>query len=344
MAASNKPKLEFYRFQLDHKTTEHKTFRDFAVDNLGISATSSNKDIFKKIFEYFMNAPEKDFAKNEQLKKVFTWIDDPSINNHYDKKPSINSSSYTITGVINGGRYSDDSILSDVTNKKQSKKLKRDNSVLKYYYIFLYIPVDYSEGFMMIHSNNSEDTITNLMRTYIAKLFKRGDYRKPIFEKFCPKSFQDEFRKGATISNFNFKTTIVNDIPGDDPFLFQLDGYDVSITISPKNKKMDFGDCGKTLMAFFSKGAFRGHKETNELNKFDKIKVSTKNEKTKSSTTFEWNSRDKEFTPVVYLDNRVKMIDNNTPDFVDLKRYCIELFNDQILPEIRPDLNIGYVD
>jgi hypothetical protein len=196
----------------------------------------------------------------------------------------------------------------------------------------------------MIHSNNSEDTITNLMRTYIAKLFKRGDYRKPIFEKFCPKSFQDEFRKGATISNFNFKTTIVNDIPGDDPFLFQLDGYDVSITISPKNKKMDFGDCGKTLMAFFSKGAFRGHKETNELNKFDKIKVSTKNEKTKSSTTFEWNSRDKEFTPVVYLDNRVKMIDNNTPDFVDLKRYCIELFNDQILPEIRPDLNIGYVD
>lgn len=344
MATSNKPKLEFFRFQLAHKSIEGKTFKDFATENLGVSNSASDKEVFKKIFDYFMNAPEKDFAKSEQLKKVFTWIDDSSINIHYDKKPSINSSAYTIAGVINGGRYSDDSILSNVTNKKQSSKLERDNSVLKYYYIFLYIPVDYGEGFMMIHSNNSEDTITNLMRTYIAKLFKRGDFRKPIFEKFCPKSFQDEFRNGATISNFNFKTTIVSDIPSDDPFLFQLDGYDVSITITPKNKSMDFGDCSKTLMSFFSKGAFRGHKETNELNEFEKIKVSTKNIKTKSSNTFEWNSRDKEFTPVVYLENRVKMTDNNTPDFDDLKRYCKELFNSQILPELRPDLQVCYVD
>lgn len=344
MATSNKPKLEFFRFKLDHKTIEDKTFKDFAVENLGISASSSNKDSFKKIFEYFMNAPEKDFAKNEQLKKVFTWIDDPSINIHYDKKPSLSFSSYTIAGVINGGRYSDDSILSDVTNKKQSSKLKRDNSVLKYYYIFLYIPIDYGEGFMMIHSNNSEDTITNLMRAYIAKLFKRGDYRKPFFEKFCPKSFQDEFRDGATISNLSFKTTILNDIPSNDPILYDMNGYDVSITITPKNKSMEFGNVANRIVDFFSKGLFKGHEKTNQLKDFKKVKVGTKNSKTNSTNTFEWNNKDKEFTPVVYLENRVRMTDNDTPDFDDLKKYCYKLFNEQILPELRPDLQMEYVD
>lgn len=344
MATSNKPKLEFFRFPLNHKTDKDKTFKDFAVEELGVDSKLSNKDIFIKLFDYFMNAPEKGFAKNEHLKKVFTWIDDKSINIHYDKKPSFNSSRYVISGVINGGKYSDDSILSDVTNKKQSQKLKRDNSVLKYFFVFIYIPVDYTEGFMMVHSNNSEDTITNLMRAYVSNLFKRGDYKKTIIEKFCPKSFQDEFRNGATISSINFKTTILNDIPSDDPILYEMDGYDVSITITPKNQTFDFGDLGTRIVDFFSKGSFKGHLKVNNLKEFKKIKVGTRNANTNSSNTFEWNTKDNDFTPVVYLNDRVKMTDNNTPDFNDLKRYCDDLFNNQILSELRPDLKIKYVD
>lgn len=344
MATSNKPKLEFFRFQLNHKSDKDKTFKDFAIEVLGATKTVSNKDILIELFKHFMNAPENGFAKNEQLKKVFTWIDDPTINIHYNKKPTINSSAYTIAGVINGGRYSDDSILSNVTNKKQSSKLARDNSVLKYYYIFLYLPVDYGEGFMMVHSNNSEDTITNLMRVYIATLFKHGNYRKPFIQKFCPQSFQDEFRNGATISNLNFKTTILNDIPSNDPILYDMNGYDVSITITPKNKSMDFGNIGGKIVKFFSEGLFKGHEKTNQLKDFKKVKVGTKNPKTNSSNTFEWNKQDKDFIPVVYLENRVKMTDNDTPDFDELKKYCDELFKNQILPELRPDLQIKYVD
>lgn len=344
MATSNKPKLEFFRFQLNHKSDKNKTFKDFAIEILGVDKKLSNNNVFVELFKYFMNAPEKGFAKNDQLKKVFTWIDDKAVNIHYDKKPSFNASSNIITGVINGGRYSDDSILSDVTDKKQSRQLKRDNSVLKYYYVFIYLPIDYHEGFLMVHSNNSEDTITNLLRDYVAKLFKQGDYKKPIVEKYCPKQFQEEFRKGATISSLNFRTTILNDIPSDEPILYNMNGYDVSITITPKNKSLDFGNIGAKIMDFFSKGKFKGYERTSELKEFDKIKVSTKNENTNSHNTFEWDTKDKEFTPVVYLNDRVKMTDNNTPDFVDLKKYCNELFDDIILPELRPDLQIKYVD
>lgn len=344
MATKNNPKLEFFRFSLLHKADKDKTFKDFAVETLGIDKNLSNQEVFEELFKFFMNAPEKGFAKNEQLKKVFTWIDDKAVNIHYDKKPSFDPSRYIISGVVNGGKYSEDSILSDVTNKKHSQKLKRDNSVLKYFFVYIYLPVDHTEGFMMIHSDNSEDTITNLMRDYVVKLFKRGDYKKPIVDKFCPKSFQDEFRKGATISNLNFKTTVLNDIPSDDPVLYDLNGYDVSITITPKNKTIDFGSLGTKIVDFFSKGSFKGNKKVNNLKEFNKIKVSAKNPNTNTSNTFEWNEKDKEFTPVVYLDGRVKLTDNNTPDFDDLKQYCNKLFKEQILLELRPDIQMKYVD
>jgi len=344
MAKSNNPKLEFFRFSINHKTDKNKTFKDFAIEVLGVDKSATDAKVFTKLFAHFMNAPEKGFEINERMKKVLTWIDDKTVNVHYDKKPSFNTSTCIISGVLNAGPYSQDSILSDITNKKVSQKLKRDNSVLKYYYIFLYFPVDFTEGFFMVHSDNSEDTITVLLRDYVTKLFKYGDYKKPIVERFCPKKFQDEFRKGATIYSLNFKTTILNDIPSDDPFLYDMDGYDVSITITPKNKSMDFAKLGNKIIDVFSKGSFKGHKKTNELKDFNKIKVGTRNTNTNSSNTFEWNTKDKEFTPVVYLKGRVKMTGSNSPDFEDLKKYCNDLFNDQILPELRPDLQMKYVD
>lgn len=345
MAASNKSKLEFFRIPLNHKDDSDKTFKDFVKEILHAPKNISDKDAFTKLFEHFMNSPEKDFARNDKLKKVITFIDDSSNNIHFNQKPTFNTAKCTISGVISGGRYSDDSILADVTDKKVSKKLKRDNTVLKYYFIFLYFPLDYTEGFAMIHSNNSEDTITNAFRDYVAELFHKGDYKKPTVMKFCPKTFQDEFRNGAVLSSFNFKTTFLNDIVSNDPIIEKSGDYDVSITITPKNKSMDFANniAGK-LMSVFSKRKFSGEAQTKELSQFDQTHVSVKNQKTNSTKTFEWNTKDNEFLPVVYLKDRVKMTDDGTPDFDDLKRYCSELFKNSILPEIRPDLYANYID
>lgn len=344
MASSNKSKLEFFRIPLNHKSDSDKTFKDFVKEVLLASNVINDEEAFKKLFEHFMNAPEKDFAKNDKLKKVITFIDDSSNNIHFNQKPAFNSAKCTISGVISGGRYSDDSILADVTDKKVSKKLKRENTVLKYYFIFLYLPLDYTEGFAMIHSNNSEDTITNVFRAYVAELFHKGDYKKPTVMKFCPKPFQDEFRKGAVLSSFNFKTTFLNDIVSNDPIIEESGNYDISITITPKNKTLDFANIAGKLMNVFSKRKFSGESQTKELSQFDQTHVSVKNKMTKSTKTFEWNTKDNEFLPVVYLEDRVKMTEDGTPDFDDLKRYCNELFKNSILPEIRPDLYASYID
>jgi hypothetical protein len=50
--ASN-PKLEFYKFQLNHSNGKKTTFRDFAIEELKAVKTISNDDAFKKCFGHF---------------------------------------------------------------------------------------------------------------------------------------------------------------------------------------------------------------------------------------------------------------------------------------------------
>lgn len=62
---------------------------------------------------------------------------------------------------------------------------------------------------------------------------------------------------------------------------------------------------------------------------------------TGSTKTFEWNTKDNDFVPVVYLKGRIKKENvDGTPDFDELKQYCNNIFKDEILPEIRPDLYV----
>ena len=88
----------------------------------------------------------------------------------------------------------------------------------------------------MVHSNNSDDSITAALKQYIGRLFKSGSYRGAIMESFCPKKFQDEFHNGATIKNIKFTTSYVDDIPQDDPLKELCEEYTIKIEAIPKKK------------------------------------------------------------------------------------------------------------
>ena len=78
-----------------------------------------------------------------------------------------------------------------------------------------------------------------------------------------------------------------------------------------------------------------------QLEEFDKCTVKTENKNTKSRKTFDWNLRDSELTPVVYLDGKVAINEDGTVNLAGLDTYCKDLFENQILRELRPD---RYVD
>ncbi|GAL81069.1 hypothetical protein JCM19274_2243 [Algibacter lectus] len=77
-----------------------------------------------------------------------------------------------------------------------------------------------------------------------------------------------------------------------------------------------------------------------ELKSFKKKRFTAKNQITNKEKVFEWNSKDHSFQPTIYLNGRVKLNDG-TPDFNDLNKLCINLFEGEIISELRPDLNVS---
>lgn len=341
------PKLEFFRFKLNHKSGTNKAFRHFMLETGKCTSRQKDNAIFGALYKYFMEAPVKGFAKNESLKKVVTVISNrggKKINKHYDERPKPEYPSCIISGVVNGGSFGKERILSDLDKKDESGNIRSSQPVLQYYYVFLYLPLDHYEGLLMVHSDGADETITQAMRNYVAGLFTMGDYRKPVMTAFAPKSFEKEYKNGALIKSMSFaKTDINSQIEDDDPAKDSVDEFDVKITLTPKGEKTDLG-MASVIRGIFDKISF-GIKNVNyRLEEFDKCTVSTKNEDTNSTKTFDWNIRDQELRPVVYLNDRVTMEDDGTPNFVALNKYCHQIFEDIIKQDLRPDKDVKRVD
>lgn len=339
------PKLDFFRFKLKHKSGANKTFREFMLESGKCTSRDSDSRIFGNVFEYFMNELKTDFAKNDSIKKVMTLISNKGrriINKHWDERPMPELAKNIIAGVVNGGTYGKERIVTKLSKKDESNNLAVDQPVLQYYYIFLYLPVDHNEGFMMIHTDSAEESISNFARNYIAKLFSIGDYQKPTMRTFAPKCFQDEYRQGAVVKSMSFQTTYIdNQIEDGNPIKDVMGDYDVKINITPKGN----GDKGLGVMDsmrnYLKQRFFGAENYKKQLGDFDKCTVKTENKETKSSKTFDWSLKDSELTPVVYLDGKVAINDDGTVNLAALDRYCKDLFENQILRELRPD---KYVD
>lgn len=338
--ASN-PKLEFFRFKLNAKGDEFKTFRDFAIEQLKVSKTATDEKITEACFKHFIQSLKSDYAKDDSLLKKICFEKKKSINLHHDKGPSFNSSDFTISGVINGGTYGRDRIMGNNDDEDDSSSVGRNKAVLLYFFFFAYLPPDHNEGFFMIHSNSKEESVTVLFRNYMTHIFRGGAFLKAIADEFCPKSFQDEFKNGALLKSMTFKTSFIDDVPNRDAISELLRSYDIKIEATPRSKDVP----GTAAQAFFERLSAKvfGTKEREKtLNNFDKTTIVLESDITSGSQkTFEWNTKDNDFVPVVYLAGRVTDTNaDGTPEFSKLKTYCETIFKDEILPEIRPDLNV----
>jgi len=336
------PKLEFYKFQLVSKEGKEKTFRDFAIEELSGNRAITNDEAFKLCFMHFIQTLESKHAKNDKKKKTITIIENSKTNPYLHLKPIPIIKKNLITGVINGGPYDKDAIVSDLANKEDNTKLGRNKSVLLPYFILLYLPTDYSQGFFAIHSNSTEETVTTIFRSYVSNLFSGNNYYKAIPEAFCPKSFQNEFKKEAIIKNLTFSTTVIDNTHSTDPIRNLLKEYNIKIEATPKRKSISITEAQKVL-DFFKKKVFVAKKDKPiELDDFNSKKLVVENDVTKKQKVFEWSAKDNEFVPAVFLEGRVKIVDG-TPDFEDLKTVCINIFESEILNEIRPDLNVSKI-
>ena len=339
------PKLEFFRFKLNHKTEQYKTFRQFMVENGKATRRQQDNTIFAALYKYVMEKPLKDFEKNDSLKKVVTLIGNKRINKHCDERPQPKYPDCIISGVVNGGPFGKERILTNLVQKDNASNILSTQPVLQYYYVFLYLPLNHNEGFVMVHSDSSEDTITQAYRKYVAELFQMGDYKKPIMKAFVPKHFRDEYKDGAVLKSMTFVNNELSaDLEDEDPLKEFANEYEVKIILTPKGEAKANLELLDSIRNFFVRRRFGTQAINRGLDEFEKCTVSTKNDDANSTKTFDWNNRDEELLPAVFLKDRVPIGDDGTPVFNSLNTFCHNLFNTQILPEIRPDMNVERVD
>lgn len=334
-----RPKLEFYTLKLVSKDSEYRTFRDFAIEELYQRRPSSDAQIMNKLFDHFMNGLVTDMAKNNSIKKQLKLIKTTS-NKHLECKPVVNVQKNIIYGVINGGRFGRDGMMSDSSvDAEDANAFGKNKTILRYYYFLLYLPLDHNEGCLIIHSNSKEETITDIFKVYLERLFKGGNYRRPALNMFCPKSFQEEFQNEAIIKSLEFSNTYRDEVFTNEGIGSYQQLYDVKIEIKPKERDISLTEKSKIINLFRQMGFVRKRNVAEGLTSFDRKKMTLSSPFSKANRTFDFDDESLNVIPVVYLEGRINNYnDDDTPEFNELDRLCQNLFQDEVLPEIRPDL------
>ena len=337
-----RPKLEFYRFSLNHKDEEMKTFFDFAKEELTRKRHLTEEEALEILFKNFIKNLSGEYAKNKSQKKEIKLVNN-RINKYLDHKPKFDSRDYTIYGVINGGPFDRDGIISNMNDSEDIISLGRNKSILRYYYFLLYIPLDHHEGCFIIQSHSKEETITSIFKNYIANIFKGSNYNKAIMEVYSPKSFQDEFKNNAALGCFTFKTSILDTKPTEKGVKDFFAEYDIRIEAIPKNKNVPITGVNK-IRAVLAEKIYGDKQNSKELDNFEESRVLVRNTVNNSTRTFEWSNKDSDFIPVVYLDERIHAKnDDGTLCFKAVEQFCHTIFKDEILQEISPDLYVTKV-
>lgn len=333
------PRLDLFKIQLKRSDESFTTFYDFARAH--IEEDLKHLDTSRALLQHLTKKFDTDIAKSSVSQKMLCLVKDKKINIYSSKKPKFNSTTDIISGVINGGTFGRDGILYNIEDSYDAEKLDRNKGVLSYYYIFLYLPKDYNIGLAMIHSNSSEENITPLFKDFIRKCFKEKGYYFPNIDAYCPKSFQENFKNGASIQKISFTQEFIEPIHSNDPITKELVEYDIQIIATPKSKNVNFKNV-KKFVKLLNKKIFKvNNTQQKSLDKFDKSEVTAKDNSTSTQRTFEWNDRDNDFVPVIYLQEKItKKNPDGSPDFDSLKEYCKKLFKDEILNELRPDNNV----
>ena len=217
----------------------------------------------------------------------------------------------------------------------------KNKTILRYYYFLLYLPLDHHEGCFIIHSNSKEETITDIFKIYVSKLFKGGNYKEAASFMFCPKIFQSEFENEAIIKSVEFSNTYLDDIYTEGGMRSYSQLYDVKIEITPKQGNIALKNKAHIYKLLTQLGFIREKKGEEKLVNFKDKRMTLNNPSSKSNRTFNLDDENLNIVPVVYLEELInKYNDDETPDFEELNKLCIEIFKNQVLPEIRPDLYV----
>lgn len=337
------PKLDFFRISLVPKgKNKSKTFRDFAQEVMLKPHTSTDLDLRMAFLDRFMSKLASTVATDENSKKQVRWIDN-ELNLYRSFKPTLGDGDI-IWGVLQGGRFGSKGLLSnahfDEETGDDAETILPESSVLKYFYFMLFLPLDHREGCLIIHSNSRDESTSDILQRFIKYFLTDGEnYKNPRITHFCPKYLQDLFKGNAFVKQINLSNSFVDTNLNDNGICEDNDEYKLQVIITPKNKKNL--EAIPRLRAWLASKLYKQDQlEAIRFSDFTTQNVTIQNEDTKRSQSFRISEENINLCPVVdiktLLDEEDFEIDGTTPKFDVLHQKVLELFINQVRPEIIP--------
>ncbi|SDK92989.1 hypothetical protein SAMN04487898_11350 [Pedobacter sp. ok626] len=327
------PKLEIYKIYLKSTTeTPNNTFEDYLKSKFKIKTEDYKfKDSHKLFLESIVSSIDKDFVLSKKLKKGLGLEQTQSgVTNTAIK---INTSKYFIHGTIQGGRYGQNRSLGNITKPTTRSKINDKNIVLDNFYFLLYTPEGSSKGLLFLQSY-TDDSINEVFINWIKNLLKTDGFYRPTVEHYSPAKIQEEFKRYSIVKELKYsKDIVINDIGVVNSI--DTNGFTVEIVIRAKDQGVSLSKLEK-FANFFGASTFKASNEKGlKLEEFNK-KVGQLNNGSHQSS-FVLNDKI-EITPTIFLKEKIKLNADQSPDWVDLHRYCQELLL-EVIEEVYPEQN-----
>lgn len=291
---------------------ENNSFEDLMLNTPEIK---SKKNLFTKFYQLFINCIDKEYT--EVRSKAFTLSTNKEEYNH-------DATNEIIWGVLKGGAKGSGKTKSPLNNRNNEEDLS-GNVINDRYFFYLYLPLKSNSGYLFFQIYGGESIRKEFIQ-HISELFKiRGKYNKPEPSAILPNSIRDEFKNNSKVVGLSYLTnTLSSSITNNAEFSSLCKEYNIEISIKPKGDNNISPEKISLLDRFISSLSFNNSRLSKAISK----KISLQNLSSKKTSTFELDTND--VMPRIYLEGKVPIDPNGTPNFVNLKLFCDDLLKELI--------------
>ena len=294
---------------------DNNSFEDLILNTPGVILENN---LFTEFYQRFLN--HLDLGYTEVRSKAFTLSTSADEFNH-------DATNEIIWGVLKGGPKGSGKTKSPINNRETEEDLN-GNVINDKYFFYLYFPLDSNYGYLFFQIYGGESIRKEFIQ-HITDLFKiRGKYNKPEPSAILPNSIRDEFKNNSRVVGLSYLTnTLSSSMTTDAEFSNLCREYDIEISIKPKGDNNISPERVNLLDQVISRLSFNNLSLSRSRSK----KVSLQNLSSNKTSTFELDTSD--VMPRIYLDGKVPLDANGTPNFMNLKLFCDNLLREIVAGE-----------
>lgn len=333
------PKLEIYKVKLVNREDGRSVrFRESFRGN--ISSISSlpkpitDEQIYREFYQHFLRGIDLGkFQTNSKKDKAFNIAKEEQPDGSFKSMlSSPTADNFTISGLLQGGKYNIKRSLGDVENTTVSSDISTRNIVCDRFFFLMYAPINHNVGILMIQGY-TEIKISDLFREFIADYFKVDKKIDCQLEIFVPESLKNKYLKGAVFSSAKFTSGFIvkGDFDDDDA---KDHNIEVKIEITDKSTKKANYKKFESMLKAFGNFVFSISDQTGQsLGKFQKTSAKMKGKGKEFPIDFDAIDNIK---PTILLEEQgIQILDGRIPNFGQIEAYCYSLLTDLEI-EINP--------